>query len=338
VPAQPPVEGGTLEPTALLVVASPRSGTTLLGGLLDLHPDIVFVGEVNRRAVWLRRDAPCGCGEPMSTCPFWAALGPATLVNGEADADHGSPPDAAAAFADLGRVQAAALAPRAVARAWLGHPTADQRRYVAYLEHFYRQVAVRGHAAVVVDTSKENVAATFLLSQLGEVPIQVLHLRRDPRGVVTSRLLGAREWLTRGQPRRRRLIEMGWPIVGRDSAQWDWAAVSALVLARRLRRRGLPVRTLDYDQLVEQSRPVVESLVRDLGLDPAQLVDAWETPDRVSFPDNHSMGGNRVRFRRGATELAPDVRWRTELSRSQRWVVEVVTWPARLLLAWSDRR
>ena len=54
------------------IVSSGRSGSTLVGSVLGLADDHVFVGEL--RLVWqegLVQNTPCGCGKPFLECPFW---------------------------------------------------------------------------------------------------------------------------------------------------------------------------------------------------------------------------------------------------------------------------
>jgi hypothetical protein len=73
-------------------------------------------------------------------------------------------------------------------------------------------------------------------------------------------------------------------------------------------------------------------LLTDLGLDPDELADVWEAPDLVALPENHSMRGNRVRFRRGATPIVPDERWREGMPAYLASGVQVLTAPVRRAL------
>ncbi|MDM4018846.1 hypothetical protein [Roseiconus lacunae] len=57
------------------VIGTPYCGSTIMGMLMNTHPDIVSVGEtaVSRRMRRIGRTAtyPCSCGNELQACPFW---------------------------------------------------------------------------------------------------------------------------------------------------------------------------------------------------------------------------------------------------------------------------
>ena len=61
----------------LYIAGTSFTGSTLLSFLLNLHPQIVGVGEMTGpfRGVEDRRGYPCSCGAALSECPFWTAVG-----------------------------------------------------------------------------------------------------------------------------------------------------------------------------------------------------------------------------------------------------------------------
>ncbi len=308
----------------VLVAATARSGTTLLGNLLDLHPQVAFLGELNRRRAWDGGAGLCGCGATYAECECWSVV----LAMDSFD-DEPAAGDRWSTASDLDRLASRVRRPAMVLRALSGRPTADQRRYVAYFDKLYRDLARNRDATVVVDTSKLNLVDLILLRALSTLDTRVVHLYRDPRGVVFSRLSGARERKSRGWNRRALVVRMEWPVVFADTFRWDRSNGLLLLARGRLGR----VAALSYEQLVADSRGTTRRLVADLGLDPDDLADAWVGPAEVEFPENHSMRGNRVRFRRGPTPVVADDRWREGLPRWMAAGVQVLTAPVRRLLA-----
>jgi hypothetical protein len=58
--------------STVFVLGIGHSGSTLLGRMLDMHPDVLCVGELLRLEQALAKpDTKCFCGELVSGCPFW---------------------------------------------------------------------------------------------------------------------------------------------------------------------------------------------------------------------------------------------------------------------------
>src|SRR6185369_7749986 len=131
--------------------------------------------------------------------------------------------------------------------------------------------AAQGATPVIVDTSKKNLVDILLCTSIGTLPFEVVHLHRDPRGVVASRLRGARRKSRDWGGRRRLAVRLGAPIVVRDALEWDRANGLGLLLSRR--SSGRVVR-LPYEELVADSRGAVGALIDQVGLDPVDLADA----------------------------------------------------------------
>ena len=76
--AESAAPGGYLDPMSdervrvLFISGFGRSGSTILGQVLDGVPGVVHVGELN--FLWdhnVLKNRECGCGLPFSDCPFW---------------------------------------------------------------------------------------------------------------------------------------------------------------------------------------------------------------------------------------------------------------------------
>ena len=240
-------------PTVVYIAGSGRSGSTLVERVLGGIPGMTNVGELIDLA---RRTAPagerCGCGLAFGDCPFWTKVGAARLRR------LGRRP--------TGRARAVAHARRtaAVPAQAAGHvrwPTAASaptwRSYGASYAAIYQAVADTDGTTCVVDASKLPAQA-LALARAG-IDVRVVHLVRDARGVAYS--LGK-------QVSRPHAVNAAEQMSGSLPAEaaGRWLAIQAE--AEMLRRCGMPVARVLYEDFVRQPRPVIEAALTRLGLPP----------------------------------------------------------------------
>lgn len=300
------------EPVDVLFVGGmPRSGSTLLDLLIGQLPGHCDVGELFY--MWqggLKRDQRCSCGEPFSACPFWGAVG-----------QH--------AFGGWDRVDVeevlrlqrhvdttARLLLRPLARV---SPTYRRRtaRYLELTRRIYRAVAEVSGARVVVDSTKRPSTAYLLASDPG-VRLRVVHMVRDPRGVLNSWSRevplpeggGARDHLKK-RPARQILRR--------------WVTVNLMIGG--LGRRGVPLLRLRYEDMVADPRTAMTAVLALSGktVGPDDL--AYIGPDGVNRAVSHAPTGGRVRFRTGPMPLTLDEKWRRELPASRQRLATLVCGP-----------
>jgi hypothetical protein len=60
----------------VFVLGVPHCGSTLLGMMLNSHPDIACVGEMVLTGRAIANQRPCSCGQQIESCSFWQALLP----------------------------------------------------------------------------------------------------------------------------------------------------------------------------------------------------------------------------------------------------------------------
>ena len=166
-------------------------------------------------------------------------------------------------------------------------------------------------APVIVDTSKQNLVDIVLLASIGSLPVR--GRAPAPRPAGRRGLPAARAPVAQSRAGRRASHPLADPaaarrIVVRDASAWD--RVNGLGAAARRRRRS-PGRVVRL-RLRGPGRRLAgrrsARCVAEVGLDPAELADAWSAPDLVDLPTNHSMAGNRARRTRGPTPLVADDR------------------------------
>lgn len=292
----------------LYIAGVGRSGSTLLERMLGAIPGSVNAGELN--AIFSRvvaQDQRCGCGEPFSGCPFWAAVG---------DRAFGGWPDVAARISYL---QPRLIRQRHVPRLATGLARAGYLRELdEYLDvhlRLYRTVAAVSGAEVVVDASK-STAQLFALRRIDGLDLRVLNLVRDSRGVASS-------W---SKPGLRKPQSTTGDVMGTYSPQRLAVLWAALQLECAVLAAATPhTARVRYEDLVASPRPTLERALTSVGLAPLDGALAHVGERSVELGSSHGVAGSRTRFTTGHIELQVDDAWRRTLPRGARRVVTAVT-------------
>ncbi|HEY7524038.1 MAG TPA: sulfotransferase [Candidatus Limnocylindrales bacterium] len=296
--------------TYTYIASTAYSGSTLLATLLAAHPAVATVGGVSStRRQGHMATFQCSCGRLIGECPFWLKVAHGMRQRGYDDFrldDFGVGFDSEAGRAGRLLVGSLGFGPLenlrdAVAGAWPAHRQ-RMRAIARRSEAIANLVLELTGATVFVDTSKERMRARYLLREL-DVDLRVIHLVRDPRGVVDS-------------------------VLRRDRADGDAAAAAR----RWARTHGAILRALDhlpydrrllvrYEDLCANPRAELDRIDRFLGLDPT-LVGKPTVPG----PGGQHILGNKRRLA-GIGEIRLDERWRLNLDGAQLAAIVAATTP-----------
>ncbi len=305
----------TTAPTKVLyILGTQRGGSTIAGRVIGTQPGFAFGGEIRR--LWARGVGPgrrCGCGRAFATCPLWAQVLPEVLVDGVTPTQVAAWQEEVAPGKHSWRhAERVLLASRPAARPW---PALE--RYRTLMGRMYTAMAGALGARVLVDASKLPADAA-VLAGIDGVESYVLHLVRDPRGVVHSQL---RRRAPSGGMRRVR-------VVGLAGA---WAVRHAA--ARRLAGHGGPGwLELRYEDFVSEPGPALARVAALVGERPAPL-----PPDgRYQLGEVHTAGG-QLPAEPGVV-LRRDDRWGTELPSPELALTTVATLPWLLRFGYPLRR
>jgi Sulfotransferase family len=275
------------------------TGSTLAAFMLNLHPQIVSVGEATgpaRKARVKGAEYPCSCGEKLAECPFWTSVGQEMAARGEAfDLE-----DWGMRFDPDNR-----LARRLLTSSLRSNRADDLREALILrtpgLGTSLRATARRNEAVmasvcsvadkpVFADASKQ-VFRVRCLDHLTDLRPYVVHLVRDSLGFVASKK-SRRERNPKG-------AELGDAIGywNRRAAQTE-RLFATLPPERRLRVR--------YEDLCEDPEREFGRICGLLGLEPLP------GPYDLLASDHHIIG-NRMRLA-SSSEVVLDERWRSILS------------------------
>lgn len=303
-------------PVVVYIAGSGRSGTTLLERMVGAVPGYVNVGELidlfRRVAI---DDERCGCGETFSTCPFWQEVGDRAF-NGWGGG----------ILDEMRGLQHEVARQRYLAHNLLPVKTAVFRRnartYRGHYASLYRAIADTAGASTIVDASKWPAQAAALVGP--EIDLRVIHVQRDVRGVAWSM---GKDHVARPQDTHGRdLMES----TGVKASALRWSACQSEVALLRLTR--VPLVRIRYEDLIADARAQITGALTTVELPPAAGDLSHINGSAVELGASHGLSGNPSRFREGATRLALDEAWRTQMPVRDKVVVSAIGLPHLLRL------
>lgn len=302
-----------VKPTKVLyIMASGRSGTTILDNVLGSIPGFFSSGELH--LIWraMLRRSGCGCGRLVGDCEVWSQV-----IGSLSDHAPSGVPDPKM-FDQWRRSETRIMhVPRLLL---LGKKHMHKRpllmKYGALLSDMYKATAHATDVRVVVDSSK-TPATALLLSRMSSIDLYVAHVVRDPRAVAHS---WQRHRPTSDPHRPEEMHRLG-PV--RSSLRWLGTNILAETVKARL-PNGRYTR-LRYEDFVKDPRAEIASLERFVGEEPAEA--PFIDNHTVLLKPNHTVWGNRSRFRSGEVVLHRDEEWRQHATLSTLSIASALTMP-----------
>jgi len=297
--------------------------------MLGQLPGLVPVGEL--RGIWhaVTTDELCGCGTPFSECGFWTDVG--ALAFGGWDRI-----DCERMLALDARYARHRSIPRLLSAGRRRSRSPALTELTAVLERLYRAVSSVSGADVLIDSSKAPPYA-MLLDKVAGIDLRLVHLVRDSRGVAYS-------WSRRvPRPEYVNHPTLQGTVMGRRgsfAAALEWDARNALLqyFGRSSGVRRIIVR---YESIVRSPVGEVDRIRRHAwmgGAGDGRVTQPHPVAEGEyeSLP-HHTLGGNRVRFTRGAVRLRQDEDWRTAMGLGRRLMVTTLTAPYLIAYGYIPR-
>jgi hypothetical protein len=267
------------------VVGPPFVGSTFLGALLSVHPQIEAGGEL---AMWARswhRANPgrmCACGRLRIECPFWHDVQERWL--------DGLTPVAWQSYDVLqNRIESRAYPFRRAVNP--GRSSSDFDEYRRMTAALYRSVSEVSGRPVVVDTSKRAPRASAI-SRVDELHTVVIHLVRNGLNFLDSSLRRRKRISPDDAHLQYRAFRLG-----RFWSHRNYTAERVMTLNRN---GGVRLR---YEDLVANPCEALESVGRALEIDMKPVQDHVRMGRPVSY--RHLATGSRHR-KLGAKPLHAD--------------------------------
>jgi Sulfotransferase family len=294
----------------LFVGAMGRSGSTVLELMLGAFEGFIGVGEL--RYIWqmgLVENRLCECGEAFAECSFWQEVG--------AQAFDGWDIDPQRVLEIKSRFERHRALPALWRRETLAQRDSEFAWYIDVLARLYEGIRTISGAVVIVDSSKIP-PYLFTLQKIPSIDLRLLHLVRDPRGVVYSwKKRVARPDVVDGPAYM--------PTFSTSKSVGLWIDYNGMYhIAGRM---GTPRIFLRYEDFIPAPREGMARVLDFLDVSvPEENLGATGGPS-VPIRGSHAIGGNPIRFGSREMVLRLDDEWRRELTPAVRRGVYAATWP-----------
>jgi len=274
---------------------SPFTGSTLLGMLLNEHPDCASIGAATGliRTVDLETYT-CSCGAPFRACEFWRDIEARTRALGYPvnvfDTDFWNTHLRLSRHRWLNAVLVRSLGwdPLNDARDVLVRSTAAAGRAITGMQwntwSLATAVLERTGKRVFVDTARDHQRPKYLAGH-PLLELRVIHLVRDPRGNAAS------------------IMKHTGATAAMAARQWRHYNLEAARVRRYLAPEAWM--TLHYEDLCADPTGTLRRIAEFIGIDPDPIEATAPSEDR------HVIG-NSMRLK-GVTEIREDRSWQSRL-------------------------
>lgn len=292
-----------------------RSGSTILDILLGSHDQVVGVGELGYLfRLYRDREERCSCGESLARCPFWSHV-----------FDEALGPDALHRLDSLESIRERVEGWTAFWR--LIHPGRLKqvgKSYIQFTGSLVHAIFRITGNAYLLDSTKGSYPFAWralALQRLCGLDVRVIHLVRDGRGVMASKIKGDNRAMRRGRLSRNRAAGF--------RALFGWLSANAFSFITGLWLPSGHYLLVRYEEMIRHPERELRRIGLFLGLDMSTII---ETIGRNgAFPNGHRMAGNRMAAEK-EIRLQRGVPARPSLPFHLKVLYSLISWPIRICI------
>lgn len=269
-------------------MGSGRSGSTLLGILLNLHSDVVSPGEISNVGRFRRGKRPCSCGNNVHTCSYWSSI----MENWEKLNTH----ESVNRTIEKGLKIENFKSPRAWFKIIFNYPFQTQyfENYLQGKYNFFKAIKEESGKDIVVDISKNPLRA-YVLSKHPDIDLRIIHLVRDGRGVSYSIMKKSNR---KQKPFWRAALY--WVVINRISN----------FICKKTKNSGL----IRYEDLITQPNETLNEISNIIDVNLQTVMEKAEL--NLAQDESHIMAGNILRKSK-SIKLKLDTEWQQKMNPKQ---------------------
>jgi len=293
-------------PSVIFIGGHGRSGTTIVDRVLSELIGAFSAGEVHR--FWkygLARDWTCSCREPLRDCAFWGDV----LQQSFSEFDC-SEEDVLEAWRSVARPRS--ILPLCFPFLRTNGFQSKLSLYRSFLRVFYRAVAEHSGKETIVDSSGSPFHG-YILSELGEVEVTMIHLIRDARAVAFSnRKKKPNPSDPRSGAEMRRKLSL--------RVCFTWVLFNSLF--ERLSEKFDEYCQVKYESVFENPKREFTNIAHKIEVKDTKI-EKFLSGSKIKLGDGHIGQGNPVRYKRGVIKLEPDTDWKKNMSNVRKKTVKM---------------
>jgi hypothetical protein len=285
-------------PRIVYIMGAGRSGSTVLNIILGAHPEVEAIGEAKHWAIFkgLPREDDINSEDHI----FWQ-----NVLEEYIRLDPNFP-----GFSTLETIRHKVESHSGFIKRFLKNEDsklADE--YDRHLSKLFLSVYQASGKKVILDASK-NISRAQRLLETSEFDVKVIHLIRDPRGIVWSFMKKNVEH----KPKKPFKALLDYILLN----------LAAVYLRYSFKDAVLKVK---YENLIRHPQRVFQQICDFIGIDEGGISEKLE--NGAEFKVTHIIDGNRIRKNR-AIKFSPDEEWKTKLPFWHRALC-MLAWPVYLL-------
>jgi hypothetical protein len=254
-----------------------RSGSTLLDIILGDHPRAISLGETVRIIEdYLNPDSTCSCGVRLNECSFWSKI-----IN------RIYPAQTEEELIKIKENQRTIESKFGLFRIVGPFYSSAKERYTFLINDFFNTVFDESHKDVVIDSSKSAYGAAwraYALSKYCKYPIKIIHLTRDGKSVVASKLRGDNRKLRMGINHVQSMAALR-GIIG-------WNIANLIMGITKILVKKDSYLFIQYERFIHEPQKVLREIESFTGLSYEEAEK--KIINNEPFEIGHLIGGNRI--------------------------------------------
>lgn len=286
----------------VLLIGSGRSGSTLIDLIVNMHPKVVGLGELSN---WNTKvfEEYCACGDIVKSCPFWSKV---ISKVGWSEND----------FKDFREYKYQFDTPKKGYVFKINEHTQSPNfdKFLSKSNEIFSAISEVSDDSILFDSSKSPQRA-FNLSKSDLLDVKIIHLMRDPRGVMWSFKKSFKKDLKAGLQRDMKGTSL-------LKSLYSWIAINSRAFST-VKSANVPTLSVNYEAFCANPDHEINRILEFvLGEKPKTGIDLSES----MATESHVIAGNRLRMKKDIV-IKPDFDWKNNLNFFQKAFIYSLTFP-----------